>query len=544
MKRKRTKDRVKELSERQVDKSRLPRAVSDLLSKNNLILIIAIVASSFGIRLYQLNVQGLECEEFYTIPAATGHHYIFFTSPPEARPTYVPVAIQEYKNLLTPDPDKSLGDVTDVLSRNVHMPLYFFLMHYWVKFAGTSEWSLRLPSVIFGTLAVMMIFLLGRELINPFVGLMSALLAAFMPDQIYFSQEARMYSLLVLLVTSSAYAIVITGKRPASASVYVLYALTSIAGLYTHYVYVFCFVSQVLFIWIVALLKKENLRPWLITQFSVVVASFPWFVVGLTQKQTSTDVIAWIHGSPPGGSILREIVSRITMLISVPEAPLGWLNVAVAYTLFALGGVFLWHNRSAILLLCLWIVVPIAGIVFMDIFLKTHAISVIRYWMVITPAFYLLIAAGVHKIRKPYQIPLVAVLTMCLLIAAIWTAKGQLRSKSDEHSKLGRFVDEQILDSEKEFVLTEGSNAIPLVLAYHGQRKMNILLFGWAMEKHKQQNYVEILKNGRNVVLLASGRSQAIRVLEASNYRRTAGPIRFGHILVYRYAKTESDFNK
>ena len=542
---KKAKNLAKGISERQEPGPKSLQLADASLSRSTLVLITLIAIASFGIRLYHLGSQGLECEEFYTIPAATGHHYVFFTTPPEARPAYVPVSSQEYRQLLTPDSEKGLRDVTDVLSRNVHMPLYFYLMHYWVILTGTSEWGMRAPSVIFGTLAVLMVFLLGKELINSFIEILSTILAAFMPDQIYFSQEARMYSLLVFLATSSTYAIVIARKRPGYAWTYILYALTSIAGLYTHYVYVFCFGSQALFIWIISFLNKEKLRPWLITQLSIIAASLPWIFVALDQKQTSTDIIAWIHGNPTGGSILGEIISRITFLISVPEATLGWLNIAAAYILLAIGVMSLCSERATILLLCLWVIVPVIGIVLMDKVLGTHAISVVRYWMVITPSLYILIAAGVRKIsRASYQVPLVAVLTACLLISAIWTARGQLRAKIDEHLRLGRFIDEQIQDRNNEFILTEGSNAIPLILSYYTRRNMNILQFGWAMEMHKQQNYVEVMKNGRNVLLLTSGSSQAIKVLESSNYRHTGGPLRFGHVTVHQYTKAEDVPNK
>lgn len=509
-------------------------------SKRLIALIILVVAASFAVRLYNLGGQSLECEELYTIPASTGHHYVFFTTPPEARPPHVPVTMREYKELLSPDSGNGLGEVTSVLSRNVHMPLYFYFMHYWTKLFGISERALRLPSVVFGTFAVLMIFLLGREIFNPFVGLLGALLMGTLPEQIYFSQEARMYSLLVLLVTASTYAIALARKQNASKWPYALYFITSVAGLYTHYIYVFCFGFQALFLWSNLRAQKEHRRAWLTTQGAVVAAFLPWLLVAFIQKQTSARVIAWAHGDPPSGSILMEIASRTTMLISVPDAPMGWLSVIVAFALVLLGCWSLRASGSALWLLGLWIITPVAGILLMDALLNTHAVSVGRYWMVITPALYLLMAVGIQKVSRPsYQLPLAATLSVLLCFAAAWTAGGRLRRKPDDHGRLGRFVDEQTRNGNRGFVLTEGSNAFPLALAYYGRGDMNILQLNWAVDKEKKDNYREVMQRSDDVLLISSGRNQAAKILERNKLKLASAPARFGHVFVARYVRQQ-----
>src|SRR4051794_18591684 len=47
---------------------------------------------------------------------------------------------------------------------NSHVPLYFFLLHFWIKFFGQSDTILRLLSVLFGTLTVLACYLVGKEL--------------------------------------------------------------------------------------------------------------------------------------------------------------------------------------------------------------------------------------------------------------------------------------------------------------------------------------------------------------------------------------------
>ena len=158
-----------------------------------------------SVRLYNLSGQTLECDELYTLPAATGHQYVYLSQEGASEANRPPETTNEYRELLMPDSNHGLKAVTAVLRRNVHLPAYFFFMHYWMDLVGNSEWILRFPSVILGACAVLMLFFLGKELFGTFTGFVSALLMSLAPEQIYFSQQARMYSLLVLLAISSTY---------------------------------------------------------------------------------------------------------------------------------------------------------------------------------------------------------------------------------------------------------------------------------------------------------------------------------------------------
>src|SRR5581483_11163331 len=63
------------------------------------------------------------------------------------------------------------------------------------KLFGINEISARLPSVIFGTLSIILIFFIGKEFFGTMVGLVSALLLAFIPFEIAWSRTCRMYSM-------------------------------------------------------------------------------------------------------------------------------------------------------------------------------------------------------------------------------------------------------------------------------------------------------------------------------------------------------------
>lgn len=99
---------------------------------------------------------------------------------------------------------------------------------------GASDFVLRLPSAIEGTLCVLVIYLLGSVLFRPRVGLIAASVTAVLPFAVWYSQEARPYSLLMLLTTTQmlfAY-LAVTRRR-----VWYWAGLVtcSVLNLYTHY---------------------------------------------------------------------------------------------------------------------------------------------------------------------------------------------------------------------------------------------------------------------------------------------------------------------
>jgi uncharacterized membrane protein len=525
--------------------AKAPSFVQIVTSRKIVLLAICLSVAAFSLRLHDLDKQGLECDEFYTLPAATGHQYVYLHDESLSARPVVPLTTGGYRPLLKPEAGVGLNAIPPVLRRNVHLPLYFFLMHYWIQAAGNSAWAIRFPSALFGALAAGVTFLLAEHLFGMFVGLASASFMALAPDQIYFSQQARMYSLIIFLAISSTYLIALSQKYPKKRWPYVSYAVLSIAGLYTHYEYFFFLAAQFAFIWIGSRVGRENKKPWAATHAVVFAAFAPWLLTTITQKKTSPEIVAWVHGSLSGNLILNEIVAKVTRLISVPELPAGWISVVAAFVLLVAGSLALRTDRSRLFQLWSWIVFPIAGILLMDQVLGTRAIGITRYWLIVSPALYLLISRGLEKIpNRPARVGLLAVIVGFLFTGALLTAGGQLRPKPDRHEELAQFVDTRITDPQHQLVLTDGLNALPLVLAYYGKTELPVLRYKWMVDELETRTFVELTGGRTEIWLLTSGPTHAAKLLEDNGYRLQEEPITFGHIAVARYlrATASTDF--
>jgi mannosyltransferase len=81
----------------------------------------------------------------------------------------------------------------------VYPPLYQFFLHFWLALFGTSEAAARSLSAVFGIASVAALYNLTARISTRRTALVAALILAVSPFHVEYSQEARGYSLLVLL---------------------------------------------------------------------------------------------------------------------------------------------------------------------------------------------------------------------------------------------------------------------------------------------------------------------------------------------------------
>lgn len=84
------------------------------------------------------------------------------------------------------------GVITKFSPSDFHPTLYYLTLKAWTSVFGFSEISLRMPSVIFSLITIYIVY--------SFFGFWPSVLLALNPLYLYYSQEARMYSLVTLLV--------------------------------------------------------------------------------------------------------------------------------------------------------------------------------------------------------------------------------------------------------------------------------------------------------------------------------------------------------
>jgi len=194
---------------------------------------------------------------------------------------------------------RNLATITRDAAQDIHPPLYYYLLHFWVRVFGNSEIALRSFSAVAGTILVVVTFFLGHELFNRRVGLIASFLAAISPFQIHYSQETRMY---VLSALWAALAVLFflrwvkswrgvdfgsqmpagdRARRMPRTLFTALYVLFTIAALYTHYFsFTIPLVTNLAYgLGMIAyrpLRRTKIIGGWVAAQLVIVCLYYPW----------------------------------------------------------------------------------------------------------------------------------------------------------------------------------------------------------------------------------------------------------------------------
>lgn len=306
-----------------------------------------------------------------------------------------------------------------------HPPLYYIILHYWINLFGNNEFSIRFPSLIFGSFAILMIYMVGSLIFNKKIGLLSSLLLALSVFHIQYSQEARMYSLLTLLSLLSIYFFIKLLNR-ITFSVSFWYILFSIFMMYTHIFGLFIIIFQNIYFISLFLLKKENqltlnLRRWILFQITLVILYIPWIIFLITAilrlqsefwRPIPTIGSVFYTFKIYSGSYLLLFLFLMLSTFSIVsyEKVKGRFN---GKDFFKSLESFTWNlslsNVERIYLLSVWMLTPII-LPFIISFFSTP-IYIIRYTIAASLAFYILIAKGIENINnKPIQLCVIIII--------------------------------------------------------------------------------------------------------------------------------------
>lgn len=288
--------------------------------------------------------------------------------------------------------------IIEETAKDVHPPLYYFALHYWMKLFGDTEAGARLLSALFGVLAIVIIYKMAARLFGRATALAASALLALSRFHLEFSQEARMYTLLVLLALGSMYFFVrlVEGRGRLA---FPLYVAASALMMYTQVYSVFVIAAQNLFVLVLLFASRETfgrvVRRWILAQITLAVLFLPWLSV-LAQQVSHVQRGFWIPRLGAGFILTTLVMYAGSYVLS------GFLFTLAALAVFAgrrkeVGAEGPLDERLKIYLLLLWlgcsIVLPFLVSQFgPPIFLPKYTIAAL-------PAFLILAARGLSRLR-------------------------------------------------------------------------------------------------------------------------------------------------
>lgn len=289
-------------------------------------------------------------------------------------------------------------------ARDVHPPLYYITLHYWMLVFGRSETAARGLSAVFMLLTVIVGFFLVRRLFDRKAALLAALFLAVGPFLIRYSQEARMYAMVAFLVTLATFCLL----RAISSNAWrdwTLYAIVIAAALYTHYYSVFVIAAHWFYVAVVTLrpAKKgqraglKNPRWW---GANILAAGLfaPWLPAAYHQF-TRVQASFWIP--PVNLATLPGTIGQFLTFTDLGRLPL--IGRLVGFTLLIL--VILagfWQNRRQLNSWVLITVFTVFGPLAVFVLSFKRPIYVDRYFVFSAVGFYSLLAVCLYFV-KPWR---------------------------------------------------------------------------------------------------------------------------------------------
>jgi mannosyltransferase len=305
-------------------------------------------------------------------------------------------------------------------------PFYYLLLRGWLALAGESEFAARYSSLIFGVLAVPLTWVVGRRIVGRATGAMGAMLVTLSPYLVWFSQELKMYALVLALGLLSIYFY----RRALDEGRWQWWAghvVTTSLMMYTHILAVLILLPQGL--WFVVGWRKYRARwrGWLVAMAAL---TLPYLPLAAWQVPTLLSDFQTGHPFYPLGDMVGTLFWNFSRGAITP-----WDRVSMGvFLLLLLAGLALREpgGYQSVLTLALWLVVPVLGVYLISLGMP---IFTDRYLIYVTPAYALLLGRGLIGLGRqwrPAQI-LVAVLLVFFLIQG-WRVQTTQAVKSDFRS--------------------------------------------------------------------------------------------------------------
>jgi mannosyltransferase len=173
--------------------------------------------------------------------------------------------------------------------REVNMVLYYLFLRGWIHL-GDSEVFLRIPSVIFGTGAVVATYLFAERTHSRVVALIAATLLSFNVLAIRYSMEVRGYALALMLVSVS-WLMYEKAVRRGTRRDLIVWVVISALAVYAHFFAALIFISQHVCVGL-AELSAQRKREFAVATAGYFVLISPLILVAARMTQ---DPLSWVQ---------------------------------------------------------------------------------------------------------------------------------------------------------------------------------------------------------------------------------------------------------
>lgn len=303
------------------------------------------------------------------------------------------------------------GIINNLVNTDVHLPLYFLILNLWIKLFSNSDLVIRMLSVFFGALTCLLGYFCGRELLNKKVGFVTALLFSINSLAIYYSQEVRFYSLLLMLSTLVLLFLIKSVKDPKKINLIFL-IISSILLIYTNTLSIlFIFIIFLLFSLFIFLTNKDKLKFWisLLIYGQILLLPYYWLIHQIEVHRGSSFPDVLFFDNQVIFAIIQNLFSPV--LVGLYNNPQNYFlnflkTISISNTIFVilpivLSLIFILRNnfKRPVNIIIITTVLSFVSIELIASYANKFTI-LSRYTLFVLPFIIILIASGAENFKN------------------------------------------------------------------------------------------------------------------------------------------------
>lgn len=380
-------------------------------------------------------------------------------------------------------------------------PLHAVLLFLWSIWGGYGDAWARSLSAVLGLATLPLLYLLGRRLGGHAVGLTAAFLLAVSPFHVWYSQEIRNYSLLMLVAVLSQLCFLRVLDRGRRLD-WVLYGLTAMIALLTNFAGSFLPLGQGLYL---LFRRRDILIRFAAVQVVVVILLLPWlsgFNSGWSPEMIGrSGSLRNVNFHPMAlpfsfsvfsvgftvGPSLDEMNRALSLRLLIPFL---WyfLPVALLYGWLVVRGLAaIRGNREGQGFYATWIAVPL---VLVSVFAVLNVkVFNVRYMAVAFPGYLVLLAEGIRAARRRLRIALL-ILVAAACSVPLWNLYFVPRYWKPDARAAARYVNPQVRpgDAVRIYSIPE-----PFQYYFRGEAPAEVLPWDLLVKEENSRRYLDDL---------------------------------------------------
>lgn len=291
---------------------------------------------------------------------------------------------------------KAIREIS-LLDIDYNPPFYYILLSFWIRYFGPTlakffdgEFILRSLSMIFGIISIPLIYKLGKQFFNARVSLISAFILSISPIHVWYSQEARGYSLAIFLTMLTVYFFCFA-LRKNNLYLWIGFVMSSLLALLTVYFSFFIIILVGIFF---VFKTYRSLFKFYLSSLCFISFAFLPFLPLLLKQIAMVKSLFWI----PKPHINSIAITFKNFNIGYNATPNIYLFTFIIFSFLFLLGILGWWKEKKKELISL-VSLVFAPIIVTFLISQKKSIYIDRQLLLFSPFYYIIIGAGLAKIR-------------------------------------------------------------------------------------------------------------------------------------------------